>query len=88
MIDAAQGANFVPGNKYLAKADRDQVDGQNGGKYQVVERTAGVRGATALAEAARAAKQNQRRLFGFFGVSGPAGFGLQPLAVSDRRRRL
>ncbi len=73
MIDAAQGANFVPGNKYLAKADRDQVDGQNGGKYQVVERTAGVRGATALAEAARAAKQNQRRLFGFFGVSGPAG---------------
>lgn len=73
MIDAPQGANYVPGNKYLTAADRRQVDWQNGGQYQVVERSAGVCGSTALAEAARAAKENRRRLFGFFGVTGPAG---------------
>lgn len=73
MTDAAQGMNFVPGNKYLTKADRERIDWRNGGKYQVVERTSGVRGATALADAAREAKENQRRLFGFFGVTGPAG---------------
>lgn len=73
IMDAAQGENFVPGNKYLAKADRESVDWQKGGKYQVVERTAGVVGATALADAARDAKKNQRRLFGFFGAPGPAG---------------
>lgn len=73
VADAKQGDNFVPGNKYLTNEDRQRIDFREGGKYQVVQRTAGVLGSPALADAAREAKANHRRLFGFFGVPGPPG---------------
>jgi alkaline phosphatase len=65
------GQNFVPGNRYLADADLQQVDiALNGkdAKYVVAQRMAGRSGATVLAEAAALAVSSKNRLLGFFGV--------------------
>jgi alkaline phosphatase len=63
-----QGANYVPGNAFLADADLARVDVAAGGKYRVVQRTPGVDGAEALRAAAQTAAQNRQRLLGFFGT--------------------
>jgi alkaline phosphatase len=74
-----QGRNYEPGNKYVADSTRAAIDVANGGRYRVVERTAGRRGADVLAEAARDAVARQLRLFGFFG----AGEGHLPFRTAD-----
>ena len=54
---APETANYVAGNKYMAAADRNRVDVEQGGKYVVVERKEGRNGTAALAEGAdRAAR--------------------------------
>ena len=77
--DKDQGRNFEPGNKYVADSTRRAIDVANGGRYRVVERTAGRRGADVLAEAARDAVARKLRLFGFFG----AGEGHLPFRTAD-----
>jgi alkaline phosphatase len=65
-----QGENFIPGNRYLADADRDQVDIRKGdpeAKYVVAERTSGELGNEVLQRAAREAVTGRHRLLGFFG---------------------
>ncbi len=63
-----QGENFVPGNRYLTADDLAKVDIKNGGKYRVVQRTAGVNGKESLEVAAKEAAENHERLLGFFGA--------------------
>jgi alkaline phosphatase len=65
---AEQGANYIPGNMFLAAQDLASIDVKNGGKYRVVQRTPGVDGAEALQAAARDAIAHKQRLFGFFGT--------------------
>jgi alkaline phosphatase len=65
----AQGANLLPGDVYLADADRAAIDVRNGGSYVVAERTPGRRGGEVLAAAAAAAARDGRRLFGYFGTA-------------------
>lgn len=77
--DAKQGRNFVPGNRYLTAEDLYQVNAEHGGKYQVVQRTAGKPGAEILKAAAAEAKAKNRRLFGFFGVK----YGHLPFRTAD-----
>ncbi len=67
--DAAQGTNFVPGNRYLTDDDLAAIDVEHGGKYLVAQRTAGRRGADVLSEATQKAIQGSHRLFGYFGVA-------------------
>lgn len=69
--DGDQGANFVPGNRYLTDADLKACDAQNGGKYHVTLRTAGQNGADVLSSGAKAAIDSKQRFFGYFG--GPNG---------------
>ncbi len=64
-----QAKNFVPGNRYLPDEDLRTIDVQNGGRYTVAIRTAGVSGADRLAEAADAAANNRTRLLGFYGTT-------------------
>jgi alkaline phosphatase len=66
--DAAQGKNYVPGNRYLADADLHACDVQHGGKYVVSVREPGTKGAERLMQAARTAAKEGRRLFGFYGA--------------------
>jgi alkaline phosphatase len=66
-----QGANFVPGNLYLPEEDIQAIDVENGGRYRVVQRTAGIEGRAALKAAADDAVARKLRLFGFFGASKP-----------------
>ena len=40
--DAAQGDNFVAGNKYMTAEDLSTIDVNAGGKYVVAQRTNGV----------------------------------------------
>ncbi|MEM9943102.1 MAG: alkaline phosphatase [Planctomycetota bacterium] len=77
----SQGMNYVPGNKYASEKDIRKIDTRAGGKYTVVERTAGKSGAKILKEAAETAVQNGTRLFGFFG--GEAGH--LPYQTADGR---
>ena len=75
-----QGENFIPGNRYLTDEDRMKVDvntvntvdtvnaGGGAGKYIVAQRTNGLSGAKVLADAAKLAAQNKKRLLGFFGA--------------------
>ena len=63
-----QGANFVPGNIYLTKADLETIRVENGGKYVIAQRTENLPGREGLLEAAEKAAQNHHRLLGFFGV--------------------
>lgn len=66
-----QGANFVPGNKYLADEDLKKINRDNGGKYVVVQRQPSTIGSETLRAAAEQAASESQRLFGFFG--GPGG---------------
>lgn len=68
--DDKQGDNYLAGNKYLAENDLEAVNHENGGRYQVVQRTAGQNGSEILLQAAKEAFTHNRRLFGFFGASG------------------
>jgi alkaline phosphatase len=79
--DRKQGANFVPGNRYIAGQDVERIDAARGGRYVVVERQAGTSGRESLARAASAAAQQGRRLFGLFG----AKTGHLPFATADGR---
>lgn len=86
--DGAQGENFVPGNRYLAADDLAVIDVNNGGKYVVAQRTAGVDGAEAIRQAAKRAIDGDQRLFGFYGANGGDSFeGNLPLqgAAGDYR---
>lgn len=65
--EAQQGQNFANGNKYIHQADVEQVDLQNGGRYRVVQRQAGVDGSRSLLKAAQQAADNGDRLLGLFG---------------------
>ncbi|MEQ8791916.1 MAG: alkaline phosphatase [Pirellulaceae bacterium] len=80
--DKDQGANFVPGNIYLADEDRNKADVAKGGKYVVSIRSEGADGGGALAKAAAQARDNKQRLFGFYGV-GDAAKGHLPYATAD-----
>jgi alkaline phosphatase len=77
--DTSQGANFVPGNRYVTLADLRAADAAHGGPYVVVERQTGAEGALALRQAADRAIAQERRLFGFFGVAG----GHLPFQTAD-----
>ncbi len=79
--DRGQGGNFVPGNPYITDLDLDAINVDRGGRYVVVQRTAGVSGAEGLAVAARRASREGRRLFGMFGVA--AAEGHLPFATAD-----
>jgi alkaline phosphatase len=79
--DEDQGANFMPGNKYLAAPDLAACDVANGGEYRVVQRAAGQPGGPALRDAARDAADRGQRLFGFFGAKG----GHLPYRTADGR---
>jgi len=77
--DKGQGANFEPGNKYVAESTLRAIDMVGGGRYRLALRTPGKRGGDVLAEAARACLTDGNRLFGFFG----AGEGHLPFATAD-----
>lgn len=68
--DGAQGANFVPGNRYLTEADLASVSQTKSAPYVAALRTSGRTGADVLAAAAQQAIADKKRLLGFFGVSG------------------
>jgi alkaline phosphatase len=76
-----QGANYIPGNRFLAPGDRVSIDAAQGGRYIVAERTPGQNGAQLLAAAAQQAVAQHKRLFGFFGVTG----GHLPFQTADGR---
>lgn len=80
-MDDAQGSNFEMGNRYITATDLAAIDVANGGRYRVVQRTAGVPGASALACAARQAADGGQRLFGFFGTLN--GGGHLPFRTAD-----
>lgn len=77
--DAAQGKNYVPGNKYITAEDLAAIDVMNNGQYVVAERTSGAAGPEILNAAVTQAKKNQQRLFGFFGVA----LGHLPFQTAD-----
>ena len=79
--DKGQGANFEPGNKYVAESTLAAIDASGTGNYRLALRTPGRRGADVLAEAATACITDGKRLFGFFG----AGEGHLPFATADGR---
>ena len=83
--DSSQGTNFVPGNRYLASGDREQIDVDRGGRYVVALRTPGESGADLLHQAAARAADGEHRLFGFFGVGGTRSniSGKLPSATAD-----
>jgi alkaline phosphatase len=66
--DDDQGANFEPGNKYVAESTLRAIDAATGGRYRMALRTPGRRGRDVLAEAAADAVARGERLFGFFGT--------------------
>ena len=74
-----QGTNAADGTKYLATADKKAADVKNGGKYVVVERTAGKSGREILADAAAQAAKGNHRLFGVFGTQ----FGHLPYRTTN-----
>ena len=67
--DSGQGENFVPGNGYLTTEDLLKADSRMGGNYIVAQRTEGVSGKTLLEVSAQDAIDQNKRLFGFFGVN-------------------
>ena len=78
-VDAKQGNNFLPGNKYIAAADLAAIDAQQGGKYIIAQRESGKDGKQSLAAAAQMAAGQNKRLFGFYG----AKTGHLPFATAD-----
>ena len=77
---SGQGKNFVVGNQYLTDADKAKVNVDNGGKYVVAERTAGVAGPDTLEKAVERAIHEKKRLLGYYGV---ATTGHLPFATAD-----
>ena len=77
--DKLQGDNFAQGNPYFHQDDIRASDLKNGGRYRVVQRTAGKPGRKALMSAAKKAVDNGDRLLGFFGTKG----GHLPFATAD-----
>ena len=77
--DSGQGQNYLAGNQYTHETTIAEINALNGGKYQVVERSAGVAGGKALLAAAREAAAKRLRLFGFFGTKD----GHLPFATAD-----
>jgi len=77
-----QGQNAVPGNLYLADADRVAIDVKNGGKYVCVQTETGSNGGQALLRASAEAARTGARLFGFFGA---ATFDHLPYRTADGR---
>ena len=77
-----QGTNYVPGNFYLTDADLAAIDVKNGGKYVTAVRSPGVNGRNRIAEAARDAVAQRKRLFGFYGTG---KFKHLPFATADGR---
>lgn len=77
---SGQGKNFVVGNQYLTDADKAQVNVDNGGKYVVAERTAGVAGPVTLEQGVERAIKEKKRLLGYYGV---ATTGHLPFATAD-----
>lgn len=77
--DAAQGANYAPGNKFISLDDVRRVSLAEGGPYVTVERTAGRDGSEILAKAAAQARAGKHRLLGIFGASG----GNLPFRTAD-----
>ncbi|MFO1022422.1 MAG: alkaline phosphatase [Planctomycetales bacterium] len=75
-----QGDNFVAGNLYLAADDLKQIRAENGGKYIVAQRTAGVTGADGIQRGVAEALQLKKRFLGFYGV---AATGHLPFATAD-----
>ncbi len=67
-IDRAQGENFVSGNRAISDADRAAINVNHGGKYVVAQRKTGVKGGSALLNAAQEAASSGHRLFGFYGT--------------------
>jgi alkaline phosphatase len=67
--DPSQGANFQPGNQYIADADLEKISVEAGGKYRVVKRTSGRKGAELLNEAVDQSLAEQSRLLGFLGTA-------------------
>lgn len=80
--DAAQGKNFIPGNRYLAPPDLQTIDVSHGGRYVVAKRTPLVDGAAHLQEAADEAARSGKRLLGFYGC-GPFD-GHLPYQTADK----
>ncbi len=76
-----QGANYIPGNRFLAAEDLQRIDVASGGRYVVAQRTPGQNGAKLLQDAANRAAQQGLRLFGFFGAAG----GHLPYQTADGR---
>ncbi len=74
-----QGVNSADGTTYLANVDKKAVNIADGGKYVVVERTAGKSGSDILAEAAEKAATGGHRLFGVFGTQ----YGNLPYRTAD-----
>ena len=66
--DAAQGDNFVAGNKYMTAEDLSTIDVNAGGKYVVAQRTNGVSGLQVLNNGVKEAIKKGHKLFGYFGV--------------------
>ncbi|OYP31727.1 alkaline phosphatase [Rhodopirellula sp. MGV] len=77
--DSSQGQNYAQGNKYFHEEDIKSSDLENGGRYRVVQRTAGQNGREGLMTAAEQAAENGERLLGYFGV----GKGHLPFATAD-----
>ena len=69
----SQGENFEPGNLWIADADLHASAVENGGRYVIVERTAGQPGGEHLAAATRRAVEGRHRLLGLFGVGNYSG---------------
>jgi alkaline phosphatase len=68
--DGPQGENFVIGNRYLTADDLAAIDADQGGKYVIAQRTSGKIGANLLDKAVKKAIDDNKRLFGYFGVAG------------------
>lgn len=79
--DEPQGANFVPGNRYLTAADQKAIDIKNGGSYVVAERQSNQKGSEVLEAGLKVANERGAKLFGFFG----AKKGHLPYQTADGR---
>jgi alkaline phosphatase len=88
-----QGTNYEPPLKYAAVSTLREIDAASGGRYKLAVRTAGRKGGEVLAEGARAAIADGRRLFGWFGTRegnlpfATADGGYDPVIVSDEARK-
>ncbi|GIW95671.1 MAG: alkaline phosphatase [Pirellulaceae bacterium] len=79
--DPGQGTNYQPGNPIIADSDLAAVDVRHGGRYRVVQRTAGRRGREVLDEAIKGAVAGNERLLGLFGTR----YGHLPFQTGDGR---